>query len=506
MEQQERKGKNQGEKAYLLRKEIKRRLAEQRVLLPETGGYLIPEDNEQTLKFQQEQLKDLLPYANVHNIFDLELEHGPYYLDYTRNGKYLLLGGRKGHVAILDWKAKNLLSEFTIKDRIRDICWLHNETLMAVAQRKQVYIYDNAGIEIHCLKQHLHPNSLEYLPYHYLLVTLDNLRGILRYHDISLGQIIVEHKTGGNSGVLLRQNPSNGVICLGHNSGQVTMWTPNLSSPAARLQCHPSSITGLAVESQGRYLASASADCRVRVWDLRKYGMLREFFTPNVVPAGSLDISQRGLMALVCGDVVQVWKGWDKEKPKVPYMKHFIKGKGVGCRLRFAPYEDFMGIGHSNGFSSVVVPGSGESNFDSFEANPYESKKQKREAVVRSLLEKLPPDMITIDAEKIGTIDTASKEIKEKEKMEEMKEYEQKAWKKKKKRLREEGEIPEKEDKSYIKVKQKLRAKNMDNARKLFASKLREHEEIEKDLEFLNQIEGKFDPINALLADKTGEK
>eukprot|EP00826_Nyctotherus_ovalis_P038885 TRINITY_DN3683_c0_g1_i1.p2 TRINITY_DN3683_c0_g1~~TRINITY_DN3683_c0_g1_i1.p2 ORF type:complete len:188 (-),score=66.44 TRINITY_DN3683_c0_g1_i1:148-666(-) len=168
--------------------------------------------------------------------------------------------------------------------------------------------------------------------------------------------------------------------------------------------------------------------------------------------------------------------------------------------------DSFMGIGHSNGFSSVVVPGSGESNFDSFEANPYESKKQKREAVVRSLLEKLPPDMITIDAEKIGTIDTASKEIKEKEKMEEMKEYEQKAWKKKKKRLREEGEIPEKEDKSYIKVKQKLRAKNMDNARKLFASKLREHEEIEKDLEFLNQIEGKFDPINALLADKTGEK
>jgi hypothetical protein len=66
--EQVKKTKNQGERAYLLRKEIKRRLVEQRTLLPETGGYLVPEENEQTLKFQQEQLKELLPYANVHNV------------------------------------------------------------------------------------------------------------------------------------------------------------------------------------------------------------------------------------------------------------------------------------------------------------------------------------------------------------------------------------------------------------------------------------------------------
>ena len=56
------------EKTYLLRKEIKRRLGEQRMLLPEVGGYLIPDEGEQTLKFQQDQLKKLLPFANVHNV------------------------------------------------------------------------------------------------------------------------------------------------------------------------------------------------------------------------------------------------------------------------------------------------------------------------------------------------------------------------------------------------------------------------------------------------------
>lgn len=49
---------------------------------------------------------------------------------------------------------------------------LHNETMFAVAQAKYVHIYDQKGTEVHCLKKHISPVRLEYLPYHFLLVSM----------------------------------------------------------------------------------------------------------------------------------------------------------------------------------------------------------------------------------------------------------------------------------------------------------------------------------------------
>lgn len=46
---------------------------------------------------------------------------------------------------------------------------------------------------------------------------------------------------------------------------------------------------------------------------------------------------------------------------------------------------------HRAGFSTILVPGSGEPNFDSYVANPYASLRERREQEVAHLLDKLQP-------------------------------------------------------------------------------------------------------------------
>jgi len=57
-----------------------------------------------------------------------------------------------------------------------------------------------------------------------------------------------------------------------------------------------------------------------------------------------------------------------------------------------------------------VIPGSGEPNLDSMEhfTNPYMDTKQRRETEVRSLLEKLRPDMIALDPDVIASIEESN--------------------------------------------------------------------------------------------------
>ena len=74
----------------------------------------------------QNELKESLPVQVANDIFDLRLtDFGPYSsLSVTKNGRHVLLGGNKGHLAMLDWKRKNLVVEFQAKEKVNDVCFL----------------------------------------------------------------------------------------------------------------------------------------------------------------------------------------------------------------------------------------------------------------------------------------------------------------------------------------------------------------------------------------------
>ena len=46
-------------------------------------------------------------------------------------------------------------------------------------------------------------------------------------------------------------------------------------------------------------------------------------------------------------------------------------------------------LAYQHDFTPQVIPGAGEPNFDSFEANPFQSREQRREQEVKMLLDKV---------------------------------------------------------------------------------------------------------------------
>jgi U3 small nucleolar RNA-associated protein 7 len=180
--------------------------------------------------------------------------------------------------------------------------------------------------------------------------------------------------------------------------------------------CHRGPIQDLKIDLSGNYMATVGLDSQLKIWDIRTFKLIDHYYTPS--PASHLSISQKGILAVGHGPNISLWKNIFKEKQSDAYMKHIQEGSRVSD-LVFCPWEDVLGLGHSKGVSSLIIPGSGEPNFDTMEANPYQTSKQRQESEVHSLLEKLAPEMITLDPNIIGNIDDAPNHVLKKERLEE---------------------------------------------------------------------------------------
>uniref|UniRef100_A0A2K6CDX3 WD repeat-containing protein 46 n=1 Tax=Macaca nemestrina TaxID=9545 RepID=A0A2K6CDX3_MACNE len=392
--------------------------ARSELLLAEEPGFLEGEDGEDTAKICQADIVEAVDIASAAKHFDLNLrQFGPYRLNYSRTGRHLAFGGRRGHVAALDWVTKKLMCEINVMEAVRDIRFLHSEALLAVAQNRWLHIYDNQGIELHCIRRCDRVTRLEFLPFHFLLATASET-GFLTYLDVSVGKIVAALNVRAGRLDVMSQNPYNAVIHLGHSNGTVSLWSPAMKEPLAKILCHRGGVRAVAVDSTGTYMATSGLDHQLKIFDLRgTYQPLSTRTLPH--GAGHLAFSQRGLLVAGMGDVVNIWAGQGKASPpslEQPYLTHRLSGPVHG--LQFCPFEDVLGVGHSGGVTSMLVPGAGEPNFDGLESNPYRSRKQRQEWEVKALLEKVPAELICLDPRALAEVDVISLEQGKKERIE----------------------------------------------------------------------------------------
>jgi len=160
-------------------------------------------------------------------------------------------------------------------------------------------------------------------------------------------------------------------------------------------------------------MATAGVDGVVKLWDCRSWKeALRSWGSRG--GNATLAWSQQGCLAVASGGAVNVYSRpsihapHSAPSPPPLYLTHPQPAK-PHASLAFCPFQDVLAIGHATGVSSILVPGSGEPNFDSTEADPFEGSRARREREVKSLLDKIQPDMIALDPEFLGGFAPQSK-------------------------------------------------------------------------------------------------
>lgn len=328
---------------------------------------------------------------------------GPYKIDFSMNGTHLLLAGLRGHMANIRWKSFQLEGETQLKDRVSDAIFLVDHSMTAVAQKRYVYMYTKEGTEMHLLSKMANMDRLGYLPKHMLLAATSSTYSTMQYLDISTGE-----EVGTKVPAVMRDptsclavNPSNAVVATCDLRGIVKFWSPSVVDPLLQLKGHKGVIEDIKFHPNGRFFLTLGGDHKMKVWDCRTLRTLEEYAI--TYSFHTMDIASSGLVALGGGTNVHIWKDlFTAAKPSSPYMKFGLGYGNIAEQVKFCPFEDVVGIGHSRGFTSLLVPGSGEANPDFYYANPHETERHRKERVVTNLLDKLPPDTISMDIQMPG--------------------------------------------------------------------------------------------------------
>lgn len=80
---------------------------------------------------------------------------------------------------------------------------------------------------------------------------LQNEFGFMTWLDISIGEIVGHYNNHLGRTSVMAQNPYNATICLGNSKGVVSLWSPTVRAPLAKILCHKTPLTAITVDNRG---------------------------------------------------------------------------------------------------------------------------------------------------------------------------------------------------------------------------------------------------------------
>jgi len=76
---------------------------------------------------------------------------------------------------------------------------------------------------------------------------------------------------------------------MGHSYGGVSLWTPNFGKAVVQILCHPASaVRTISHTPDGNYFVTTGSDCKMKVWDIRKFKEVQSYFTYAPVTSTSI--------------------------------------------------------------------------------------------------------------------------------------------------------------------------------------------------------------------------
>jgi U3 small nucleolar RNA-associated protein 7 len=97
-----------------------KRAAQAELLLPTEAGTIETEgEMEMTARMSQREVAQAVDLQTQRKAYNMKLDKfGPYRANFTPNGRHLLLGGRKGHLAIVDWERAHVKTEIHVRETV----------------------------------------------------------------------------------------------------------------------------------------------------------------------------------------------------------------------------------------------------------------------------------------------------------------------------------------------------------------------------------------------------